>query len=175
MILPWLIGLGLFILATILTETESWTMATLTLVGTVFAMHHFHVLDVYGYVQANLFETGMYLLCYIGTGVVWSFVKWFSFLYRHRDKVREAKETFAEAYKVSGHGTVQDYLLHRGLHKRPNAADNKSRIVAWMTFWPFSLVGTFLNDPVRRLFNALFNRFKHLYQQAADHVFRDET
>ena len=54
--------------------------------------------------------------------------------------------------------------------ERPRASKNKSRIVAWMSLWPFSVVGTILNDPIRRLFNFLFNWFKALYQQMADRV-----
>jgi hypothetical protein len=58
--------------------------------------------------------------------------------------------------------------------ERPRAAKNKRSIVSWMCYWPFSVVGTVLNDPVRRLFSFLFKSFKALYQKLSDHVFRNE-
>lgn len=61
------------------------------------------------------------------------------------------------------------------LNARPRASKNKSRITAWSAFWPFSFVGTLLNDPVRRLFNFLFNQFKALYQKMSDWVFRKDV
>lgn len=54
--------------------------------------------------------------------------------------------------------------------ERPRASKNKSRITAWASLWPCSVVGTVLNDPVRRVFNFLFNWFKALYQQMADRI-----
>lgn len=61
------------------------------------------------------------------------------------------------------------------LSARPRAAKNKSRITAWAAFWPFSFVGTLLNDPIRRLFNFLFEQFKALYQHMSDWVFRKDV
>lgn len=75
-------------------------------------------------------------------------------------------------YNVSG----LDYKTLSNLHslERPRAAKNKSRITAWMAYWPCSFIGTFLNDPVRRMFNWAFTQFKTLYQKMADHVFRHD-
>jgi len=43
-----------------------------------------------------------------------------------------------------------------------------------MCFWPFSLVGTLLNDPVRKLFKFIYNRINGLYQKIADEILKDE-
>jgi hypothetical protein len=53
------------------------------------------------------------------------------------------------------------------------AAKSKSKIVAWMAFWPCSVIGYVFNDPVRRLFNALFNALRESYQKMADKILND--
>jgi hypothetical protein len=57
---------------------------------------------------------------------------------------------------------------------RPRASDHKSRITGWIGFWPFSMVGTVINDPLRKLIDFLFASFKGLYQKMSDALFRNE-
>ncbi len=92
--------------------------------------------------------------------------KWFSFLMRFRDVLKEVDVPGSEHYRDT---------MYRGnsLRQKPMAASNKAKITAWMIFWPFSMVGTVLNDPVKRIFTFLFGRFKHLYQKMSDGVFKD--
>jgi len=224
MFLIGMIALAIFIVGTIFTEIEKWGLATLTLIASVVAMHYFNVFDIITYVRMHVIESATYAGVYIATGVPWSFIKWFSFLYRFRDEFREAKELFKKPYQelrakqerdlqeweaIRAHEQAQReaqrekdnlrppsipskpvpspkvqtfeeaFKEHIGIYKahlkyRPTAAENKSRITAWMLLWPFSLVGTILNDPVRRLGAWLFNRFKSLYQKSVDYVFRND-
>ena len=58
---------------------------------------------------------------------------------------------------------------------RPRASDHKSRITGWIGFWPFSMVGTVINDLLRKLINFLFASFKGLYQKMSDAIFRNEA
>jgi hypothetical protein len=56
---------------------------------------------------------------------------------------------------------------------KPEVTSNKGKIVAWICYWPFSLIGTFINDPIRRLVNFLFTKLKATYQKMSDKVFQD--
>jgi hypothetical protein len=190
-----LIGLvTLFVIAIVLTETEKFGWATVLLVGTVALGQFFHVVDVLTWVRTHSTETILYALAYVGVGVVWSFIKWYSYLLNFRDKFRAHKEAFLvkrgldpkttsniptgmmedfESY-IRSAASWSDRHLFNTL-TRPRAAENKSRIVSWMSLWPCSVIGTVLNDPVRRLFNFLFQHFKALYQKLADHVFRQDS
>ena len=175
-----LFGLAAFILLTILVEVDRFGWATTCLLAAVVGVQYFHVFDLLTYVQQNALQTALYALGYLGIGVAWSFVKWFSFLMAFRDRYREHKEKFSQIPLPAGADfdtAFRQYLSHRGhynLTKRPTAAENKNRITAWMSFWPFSLVGAFLNDPVRRLFSWIFNRFRGLYQDLADSIFKND-
>jgi hypothetical protein len=192
--LLFLIGLVvLVIVATILTEVEHFGLATLALIGTVVGAQLLHVVDVLHYVEHHALLTGLYALGYVLVGVIWSFVKWFSYLMSYRDTFRTHKEAFLKEQNLNPVGQVPDELLkqfkaylqenvrwgdsHRQVMEleRPRASKNKSRIVAWMSLWPCSVVGTVLNDPVRRVFNFLFNWFKSLYQQMADRIFAKDV
>ena len=203
----------LFVVGIFLTEMENFGWATVLLIAGLVCLHFVPGFGVWHWVQHHALETALYSLAYMAGGIVWSFVKWFSYLRSFRDKFREQKETFfkvmiarrqyltdtsgrvptieinlsgpipedmKESFKTwmnEQHGlyyTAGDIQLMRDL-KKPQASRNKSRIVAWMALWPLSLLGTFLNDPVRRLFNFLFSYFKTLYQKLVDHVLRNEV
>ena len=190
-----------FILETVLTETENFGWATVTLillgVGSVVAGHWFHTYSIVDFVKDHGLWTLVYVAVYLVVGIAWSFAKWFSYLMSFRDAFREQKEAFFKskgleglvstapipeellpAFKQFVHDNVGWHSPFRNqlqLLERPRAIRNKTRITAWASFWPFSFVGTLLNDPVRRLFNFLFNWFKALYQQLADWVFRKDV
>lgn len=155
-----------FSVLSLLTETERFGWASLTAVASVAVAQWMHWADIWGLIRENALVSALYVGGYVASGVAWSFVKWFSFLMRFRDVLKEVKVKGSDHYGASSYRGVS-------LLKRPAAAESKGKITAWMIFWPFSAVGTVLNDPVRRLFAFLFGRFKHLYQRMSDRVFKD--
>jgi hypothetical protein len=186
--------IGVVVVATVLTELEYFGWATALLLAIVVGGQLFSVLPVLSWIGAHTTETIVYALIYVAVGVIWSFIKWFSFLIQFRDQYREQKEKFLTDNKLNPTGQIPEELREKfgqflgrsrgysarsfrgnALNEKPRASNNKSRIVSWMSLWPCSVVGTVLNDPIRRLFNFLFNHFKDLYQRLADHVFRNDV
>lgn len=184
-----------FIVETVLTEIEHWGWATLLLLLTAVGCQFLTPFHPVAFVQEHGVFTLVYALAYVGVGVAWSFVKWFSFLRGFRDTFRGLKETFCKGRSLDASQPVpqqhlpafKDFLrdntdwqmdskMRNTLHnlERPRAANNKRRITAWMAYWPCSVIGTFLNDPVRRFFNWAFGQFKALYQKMSDYVFRKD-
>lgn len=203
-----------FVAEVVLTETEhfGWATALLLLCGG--ACYYFNVYGAALWVKAHVAQTLIFVGCYLVAGVVWSFIKWFSYLVGYREKWREAKEedkkmlpsliidarrdiersnernkrqsmayphvefieettpTNDEEWLKYFSGNYSYRLASHGFSK-PLASDNKAKITAWMAFWPFSFLGTFINDPIRRLFNFIFSSFKKLYQRMSDHLFKD--
>jgi hypothetical protein len=203
----------LFVVECILIETEGFGWATVTLLlslgASVVLGRWFHVYSVVDFVRDHGVFTLVYAGAYVGVGIAWSFVKWFSYLMSFRDAFRSQKEAFIKdtnerrakltdvtgrdaspldpnapiptAYQAEFKAFIQQNARWTSEHRsqlfdmeRPRASKNKARITAWACYWPFSFVGTLLNDPVRRLFNLLFNWFKALYQQMSDWVFRND-
>jgi len=188
----------LFVVETVLTETENFGWATVTLilfgVGSVLCGHWFHTYSVVDFARDHGVWTLVYVAGYLAVGIAWSFAKWFSYLMSFRDTFRTQKEAFIKSKGLNPDAQIpvemqeelrkfiQDNIGWGNQHRsqlysmeRPRATKNKARITAWASFWPFSFVGTLLNDPVRRLFNFLFNQFKALYQRMADWVFRKDV
>lgn len=188
----------LFVAECILLETENFGWATITLVacfiGSVVLGRWFHIYSVQDFIKDHGAWTLVYACAYVGVGVVWSFIKWFSFLMGFRDAYREVKDSFYKAHGLPADSVIPDSLMDsfkQHVHQsapwsspyrhdiaaltRPRASKNKGRITAWACYWPFSFVATLLNDPVRRLFNFLFNQFKALYQHLADYILRKDV
>lgn len=185
-----------------LTEVEKFGWATtlfiVSIVGAVVGAH-FMDLHPFQWLVSHGVEAVLYVVAYVGAGLVWSFGKWFFFLWRFRDKYREYKLKFLHGLNPAFTADMPvptDQLPHfydfldrqeryssayyrvfkdNPLSKKPRAVNNKARITAWMSFWPYSLVGTLLNDPVRRLFNAIFSWVKGLYQKMADAMFSKDV
>lgn len=56
---------------------------------------------------------------------------------------------------------------------RPRAANNKSRIIFWMAYWPLSIIWYIVRDLFVDLWNAIYRRVADLFQRVSNHVFRD--
>lgn len=191
-----LIGLIILALITItavvLTETEYFGGAfiLMLLIGVVAQL--FHLSDLADWITNHSAHTALYVISYMLIGVLWSFVKWASFLMNVRDSFRNCKREFF-AYKGMSDflGPISDDLRDEFFRyardhyrtdykefsslKKPQAVENKSRIVAWMSMWPLSFIGTLLNDPVRKTFNWLFTSFRALYQKMSNSIFSQDT
>jgi len=184
--------IGVVVVAIVLTELEQFGWATVLLIATVIGSQLLHVAAPLTWVKTHAVETLVYSLVYVAVGIAWSFAKWFSFLIQFRDQYRDQKEGFLTGKKLNPKSQVPEELreelsltfrnTYRGIRcfrgnlltEKPKASNNKSRIISWMSLWPCSVIGTVLNDPIRRLFNFLFNNFKALYQKMSDHIFRNE-
>lgn len=201
-----------FIVEVVLTETENFGWSTLLFLVVGGACYYFNIYGVALWVKAHVLETLLFAGAYLVAGVIWSFIKWASYLYKYRETWREAKD--ADAKKIPElitraqrdvQKTLEDdkrrahyepvnprenipqtpeewenyvkkewtysHFLKSSNFTKPLASEHKSKIIAWMCFWPFSLLGTFINDPIRRLFNFLFSYFKAAYQKLSDKMF----
>jgi len=184
--------IGVVVVAIVLTELEQFGWATVLLIASVIGAQVLTPMAPLTWVKGHAVETLIYALVYVAIGIAWSFGKWFSFLIQFRDQFRAEREAFLTSKKLEPSGQVPEamheafmqYLCNgyrtrsfsgNVLTEKPKASNNKSRIISWMSLWPCSVVGTVLNDPIRRLFNFLFNNFKALYQKMSDHVFRNDV
>lgn len=172
MILEIGIAVVVFVICCVLTETEHWRWTTLVVIASCIAVQFLDVVNLWGHVRERTLATALTVLGYLALGVVWSFVKWLSFLLAFRRARRRARETPPRpGYHDSWHlGTYRGQLLG----KVPKAADNKGRIVVWVSYWPFSLLGTLVSDPLHLFVRYLFECLSSSYQRVADYIFRDE-
>lgn len=189
-----------FLAEVVLTEVEHFGWATLTLLAAGVVVQFAHLFDILQYVKQNAVHAFVYALLYLLAGFVWSFIKWFSYLMNQRELFRSLKKEFLEYKRASMPDTYGNYngdqipsdlkdefkswtwqnrkVPHDSpitRMEKPRANKNKSRIIGWMSFWPFSMLGTLINDPIRRLFTFMFNAFKAAYQKMADSIFSKDV
>jgi len=61
----------------------------------------------------------------------------------------------------------------RVLTVRPRAWENKTKIITWMAFWPWSLFWYLLGDLLYDLWNRIYAWLGDLFEQMSKHVFRN--
>ena len=117
---------------------------------------------------------------YILLGTAYSFVKWWRFLKARRAEYLDAKAQFLESRNVAGDAIPDQYLEQWKNDRRsvelgtaPKARDHKARILTWMIYWPWSGLWTLINDPIKKLFKAIYRELQAQYQKIADSVFAD--
>ena len=117
-------------------------------------------LGVLPFLAANPYYIALGAACFFVVGTVWAVVKWWFFVHSEAAKRRE---------EISRNGSKKN--LYGATVKKPIAKNNKSRIITWMCFWPFSLVWTIVDDPIRKIFEAIFSQIKVGLQKISDKAF----
>lgn len=107
------------------------------------------LLSIIQYIKTNTVGFLTWVGAYVLIGLIWSVVKWYFFLLNARDKAVE---------KHNDGDVLYDYEL-------PTAAKNKARIITWMSYFPFSMLWTVINEPFKRLYNFLYARFVSVFER----------
>lgn len=116
------------------------------------------IFNLLTFVKDHPFLTLSRIGMYIGVGVIWSFFKWFFYLTNIKEKLLS---------KYNNDLTkIYEYEI-------PAAADNKSRIITWMSYWPFSALWTLINEPFRKTFKFIYSKIEGIFQAMSDRIFKD--
>lgn len=107
------------------------------------------------YMVTNPNEVLLWVLGYFIAGTLWSFVKWYFYLIEQKERIINREHSF-QYYK-----------------ERFEVKENKERILNWMIYWPLSGLWTLINQPVRKLFKAIFHRIEGTYQKMSDNITKD--
>lgn len=138
------------------------TKSTLVILGAL-TLYYFlgsrqDVIDLFTFVKDHPFLTLGRIGIYIGVGVVWSFFKWYFYLTNVKEKL---------LYKYNNDlSKVYDYEI-------PVASSNKSRIITWMSYWPFSALWTLINEPFKKTFKFIYSKIEGIFQAMSDRIFKD--
>ncbi len=97
------------------------------------------------------------IMGYFVVGTIWSFVKWYFFLLNKRDYFLKNRDTYC--------------VCRQATCDAPKVSDYQYVIIRWMTYWPFSMVWTLINDPVRRIFNRIYCLVQKQMQSLSDRMF----
>jgi hypothetical protein len=181
-------GLGFYVFLGLLTivmwaalENEKHFLATLSMVAAFVLFSFLGGCNVFAFTLHNLPLMLTYALVYVVAGLFWSIAKWWFYVRGRVDKLLELRAEFLEGKKLPSNTPWTDELQKdfnshcyaaAELARRPVARKNKSKILAWMVYWPWSLTWTMINDPIMKLFRALFKRFHGLFEAISKSAYK---
>jgi len=188
----WLLVLIDFVVITALVENENGLWATIVMIGSLFGLNYLWKLPILDTVKTNPGHTAMLVGSYFVLGAVWSLVKWFFYLHKQRIKYEEYKAAFLKennaaeltpslAAKLADTlaGSPRKYSTWNDdaavSAAPPNAREHKGDLTRWATYWPFSIIGTLLNDVVRKAWTYIYELLQSTYQRMSNYVFRGAT
>jgi hypothetical protein len=187
-----------FITLVVLVELEQWGWSTGLFVGSLVCVHFLMKINLLEYISKNFSHIALIILLSLSLGIIWSIFKWISFLYKFKEVREERLESFRENRKLvndlnseicksdvwpsKSESVKSEYEFlnceyykntNTRLSRSPSYKQYKSKIVAWVIFWIPSLIGTLLNDFVRKFVTWVVNRFSALYQCLSNKIVGD--
>ncbi len=121
-------------------------------------------------------------LLYVAVGTSWGIMRWClyvsraarSYEGRSKDLLREYQNGPWSPGSGPSSQTKITYAewLYRFHSLPPSPSNNRSRIVTWMVWWPFSFLDTLLSDLVRRVFDAIYDEVAALLGRISTRAFR---
>lgn len=178
-----LLGVGMIVMTAFIVH-ERDVKAALTLVVVLAALALFGDFNALAWIRAHAVGFCVGLGVYLAFGTVFAVFKWWRFVGRLRDTYDEAKARYLQTHGLAGPGIPVEYRGDWRNHVRqyvrdlrgdfpPQARSYKGKIVSWMTYWPWNLLWTLINDPIRRLFKAIFQMIQGILQGISDRAFQD--
>lgn len=143
-----IIGLVLFIILCILSIYDKYYMS-----GILIAIFTgFHIWQ-----KTLVLHWGMlwWVPVYLALGVAWSFMKWFITLQQvRRDILKNPDHLTSILIKAN---------IDYDKNAKTYSISSKEYIIYWMLYWPFSAIGTLLDDLVRELILYVYDKIKFIY------------
>lgn len=150
-------------------ETEAPVFATVIVLGSLAGLEFFSDIKPFTYAVQNPFNVTAIIGAYMVAGVVWSLAKWGFYVRRLRTIYEETRARFLRNHSATDFSDPQlrkSFLReHPGIddYVRPAIADNKHRVILWMSYWPISAVWTIINDPLKQFFLWAYTNLGFLF------------
>ena len=154
--------------------------------------------SVIPFVIAHVWDIPLWFGIYVLAGIPWAFAKWWLFSLRARKslkewmvlnpppvldtsasmtdlEVRKKRDDFSAAMAHYSRMGIPGPVVYNSLTGKFSvpASNHKSRITAWLMFWPFSILGTIFDDFLFRLWENIYEVCSTSFQRISDSVFAD--
>jgi hypothetical protein len=178
---------------TLLVENEKGTWATFTAIATILGLNYISKIPIFEFVTQHPLRLAELIAPFLAGGVVTSIIKWYLYSLKAARLYDDYKEDFLKENNVKEFTGEWAFKLQEALKsgKSPKYDDwgnriaiqaeplsfkeNKARLIRWATYWPFVIVGTVLNDFVRKIWIRLVESLRSTYQGISNHAFRRAT
>jgi hypothetical protein len=189
----WALIIAEIVLLFMFVEYENGVGATVSLIIFACALQWCGDVNLVGFIFDNPLKLLAMVAAYFLLGGVWGTIKWWIFSKDRLEEYEELRDDFLRNKNLpAGTAVPQQFRRewkeklerHRGhgryghgrtLAEAPRARDNKSRIMRWMSFWPVSMLWSFLDDFVKRVFKTIYHRISNFLQRISDNMFAKST
>jgi hypothetical protein len=179
-------------------EKEGWATTFFSL-GIALVLWNFKT-DIWALVTSNPTATIGFAVSYVLIGIVWSFLKWRSYVKGIFEKFKDIRIEFTatngkidddnrkhfnqaivdagfkgvDGRKLYSMDIKSDTTLEKLAVKiTPLASKKKAVITAWISYWPVSLGGTILNNPFRQFFEWIYSNLSGYYDKITKRYQKD--
>ena len=191
----WLAFVIFTILAVAFLEFERNLMAFISIFATLAFFHYAGAWDVVGFAKDHQWVLALYLLGYFAAGAAWSLVKWKLFVNHSIERYRDMRAEFAARLDLSADaeftlenkmawkkwianyhshnvnldlaGIINDRNVNPDVAAAAVVDTSKGRILSWIGYWPWSLLWTVIDDPLRKIGRKIYRALKGLYVSIA--------
>jgi hypothetical protein len=173
-------------------ENDRGGLATLTVIGSLCLLNWCGNIPVFSYIWHNPLAIIPGIAGYFVLGTLWGIGKWYFYVREQLARYYEVKQKFIDNKKLSIsvydaipeelkeewvmaiRSFYDDYCGHYAVVEvNPKIAKHKMQMYVWIAYWPWSFVWTMINDPVRKIFRAIYNRIAGMLQAISDSLFKD--
>ena len=184
----WFIGIAtIAIIVALEKEAEGWASTFFSFVIGLLLWNYSS--DILAFVTINYIQVIGFSITYILIGIGWSFLKWntkvkgvFKKLGKIQSKYLNELGEIPEKSLISlnneickakfmysdnsGYAIPYDTkFTETVIDVTPKGNEYKSVIVAWISYWPLSLIGTLVNNPFRQFFNWVYDLVSGTYDR----------
>lgn len=162
-------------------DHEEGGLASISVLIFATLLQFFGKIDIIDYVRQNPLFLVSCVVSYFALGVIWSIVKWWIFCRDKLEEFEEFRDQFLSDREITGTKVIPakykkewlDKISYRKeLVKPPQVRENKSRILRWMTFWVVSIIWSFINDFVKRVYRTIYQKMAGFLQSMSDKIFK---
>ena len=115
------------------------------------------------FILSNPLVVVVAILAYIVLGSVWSIIKWYFYVVQARTDY------------INNDYSGKIYTISDIKNNIPKASSNKGRITSWMFYWPFSVIITLFNEPIKNIFNKIYYKFTSSFDKISNNVFMNNN
>jgi hypothetical protein len=192
---PWFwiaaIPCAVVLLVAAMAERTGWS--TFAILCVVLSVHFLAGVNVWHAIATHpLYIVGGFIGWFV-MGILWSWLKWFALVKREASRIREIRDKFLESYGTEMGSAQPDIMVKCWNHiadkvgywggdhadpakvielAKPKPSDNKERIIFWIGYWPLSMILTLIDDPLRRLADALYRWVSGMFSRMSDQAFK---
>lgn len=157
-----------FIILLASVANEKWYGAWAIFIVSAITIHFVSpAYSLFTFIYNNPLDFLLRVVLYILIGLLWSFIKWYSYVKSRVATYLDQKKEWDED------ATREEYRKPKLTSFTPDASNNLDRLFGWAAFWPWSLLWAILSDAVKIFYEWLIVKLSGVYNWITKLAFKN--